>query len=94
MDVLVNNAGLQFISPVEDFPVEKRGLVNGVILKGAFLLTKHALPATKHKGRIINISSEHGRILDTYKSSYCTAKFGQIDFTKVIAKLIIQPTDG
>ncbi|SNT17342.1 short chain dehydrogenase [Bacillus sp. OK838] len=47
VDVLVNNAGLQFISPVEDFPVEKRGLVNGVILKGAFLLTKHALPATQ-----------------------------------------------
>ncbi|MDF9759780.1 NAD(P)-dependent dehydrogenase (short-subunit alcohol dehydrogenase family) [Peribacillus simplex] len=47
MDVLVTNAGLQFITPVEDFPVEKRGLVNGVILKGAFLLTKHALPATQ-----------------------------------------------
>nr|WP_286197575.1 SDR family NAD(P)-dependent oxidoreductase [Bacillus sp. ISL-34] len=48
----------------------------------------------KNKGRIINISSEHGRILDTYKSSYCAAKFGQIGFTKVIAKLIIQPRDG
>ncbi|MFP3512712.1 SDR family NAD(P)-dependent oxidoreductase [Peribacillus sp. SIMBA_075] len=47
VDVLVNNAGLQFISPVEDFPVEKRGLVNRVILKGAFLLTKHALSATQ-----------------------------------------------
>ncbi|MGE7608032.1 3-hydroxybutyrate dehydrogenase [Peribacillus frigoritolerans] len=87
IDVLVNNAGLQFISPVEDFPVEKWDLVNDVILKGTFLLTKHALPTMQKqkKGRIINISSAHGRIPDAYKSAYCAAKFGQVGFTKVTA---------
>ncbi|KRF51196.1 3-hydroxybutyrate dehydrogenase [Bacillus sp. Soil768D1] len=87
VDVLVNNAGLQFISPVEDFPVEKWDLVNDVILKGTFLLTKHALPTMQKqkKGRIINISSAHGRIPDAYKSAYCAAKFGQVGFTKVTA---------
>ena len=87
VDVLVNNAGLQFISPIEDFPVEKWDLVNDVILKGTFLLTKHTLPAMQkqNKGRIINISSAHGRIPDAYKSAYCAAKFGQVGFTKVTA---------
>jgi 3-hydroxybutyrate dehydrogenase len=87
VDVLVNNAGLQFISPIEDFPVEKWDLVNDVILKGTFLLTKHALPAMQkqNKGRIINISSAHGRIPDAYKSAYCAAKFGQVGLTKVTA---------
>ncbi|MFI8492665.1 3-hydroxybutyrate dehydrogenase [Peribacillus butanolivorans] len=87
VDVLVNNAGLQFISPIEDFPVEKWDLVNDVILKGTFLLTKHALPTMQKqkKGRIINISSAHGRIPDAYKSAYCAAKFGQVGFTKVTA---------
>ena len=87
VDVLVNNAGLQFISPIEDFPVEKWDLVNDVILKGTFLLTKHTLPAMQkqNKGRIINISSAHGRIPDAYKSAYVAAKFGQVGFTKVTA---------
>ena len=87
VDVLVNNAGLQFISPIEDFPVEKWDLVNDVILKGTFLLTKHTLPAMQkqNKGRIINISSAHGRIPDAYKSAYCAAKFGQVGLTKVTA---------
>ena len=83
----MNNAGLQFISPVEDFPVEKWDLVIDVILKGTFLTTKHVLPTMKNqnKGRIINISSAHGRIPDAYKSAYCAAKFGAIGFTKVTA---------
>lgn len=63
VDVLVNNAGVQFISPVEEFPKEKWDLVVGVILKGTFLTTKHVLPAMKKQkyGRIITISSGHGR---------------------------------
>ena len=50
-------------------------------------MTKHALPSMKkqNKGRIINISSAHGRIPDAYKSAYCAAKSGQIGFTKVVA---------
>lgn len=87
VDVLVNNAGIQYISPVEDFPVEKWDLVVDVILKGTFLPTKHVLPTMKKqkKGRIINISSAHGRIPDAYKSAYVAAKFGVVGFTQTTA---------
>ncbi|MFJ8243867.1 3-hydroxybutyrate dehydrogenase [Peribacillus asahii] len=87
VDVVVNNAGLQFISKVEDFPVEKWDLLNDVILKGTFLMTKHSLPSMKAQkfGRIINIVSAHGRIPDAYKSAYCAAKAGQTGFSKVVA---------
>lgn len=87
VDVLVNNAGLQHISPVEDFPLEKWNLLINVILTGTFLMTKHVLPTMKkqQKGRIINISSAHGRVPDAYKSAYCAAKYGQVGFTQVTA---------
>jgi 3-hydroxybutyrate dehydrogenase len=87
VDVLINNAGIQHISPVEDFPIEKWDLVVDIILKGTFLMTKYALPSMKEqcKGRIINISSAHGRMPDAYKSAYCSAKYGQIGFTEVTA---------
>lgn len=87
LDVVVNNAGLQFISPVEDFPLEKWNLLLDVILTGTFLVTKHALPQMKQqrKGRIINISSAHGRIPDAYKSAYVAAKFGVVGFTQTAA---------
>src|SRR6478736_5398007 len=87
VDVLVNNAGVQFISPVEEFPEEKWDLVVGVILKGTFLTTKHVLPAMKKQkyGRIITISSGHGRRPDAYKSAYVAAKYAQIGFTNVVA---------
>ncbi len=87
IEVLVNNAGIQFISPIEEFPVEKYDLVMDVILKGTFLLTKHVLPnmQANNFGRIINISSAHGRMPDAYKSAYCAAKFGVEGFTKVTA---------
>ncbi|MEH7547643.1 3-hydroxybutyrate dehydrogenase [Neobacillus vireti] len=87
VDVLVNNAGVQYISPVEEFPAEKWDFVMNVILKGTFLTTKYALPAMKkqNKGRIINISSGHGIRPDAYKAAYCSAKSGQIMFTRVVA---------
>ncbi|MCM3571084.1 3-hydroxybutyrate dehydrogenase [Neobacillus mesonae] len=87
LDVVVNNAGLQFISPVEDFPLEKWNQLLAVILTGTFLITKHALPVMKKqkKGRIINISSAHGRIPDAYKSAYVAAKFGVVGFTQTAA---------
>lgn len=87
IDILVNNAGIQYISPVEDFPEEKWDSVIDVILKGTFLMTKHVVPIMKQqkKGRIINISSAHGRVPDAYKSAYIAAKFGQVGFTKAIA---------
>lgn len=86
VDVLVNNAGLQFISPVDEFPEEKWDLVVDVILKGTFLATKHALPSMKAQkfGRIITISSGHGRRPDKFKSAYVAAKYGQIGFTNTV----------
>ncbi|KGR77244.1 3-hydroxybutyrate dehydrogenase [Ureibacillus manganicus] len=87
VDVVVNNAGLQFISRTEDFPVEKWDLLNDVILKGTFLMTKHSLKSmqAQNYGRIINIVSAHGRVPDAYKSAYCAAKAGQTGFSKVVA---------
>ncbi|MDK6805134.1 SDR family NAD(P)-dependent oxidoreductase [Aerococcus sp. UMB7834] len=88
IDVLVNNAGMQYISSVEDFPYEKFQQVFNVIMGGTFLCTKYALPSMKaqSKGRIITISSGHGRRPDKYKSAYCAAKSAQIGFSNVVAK--------
>lgn len=87
IDVLVNNARLQQIAKVEEFPLEKWNLLLGVILTGTFLKTKHFIPTMKkqRKGRIINISSAHGRIPDAYKFAYIAAKFGVVRFTQTAA---------
>lgn len=87
IDVLVNNAGIQFISKVEDFPLEKWNQVLGVIQTGTFLMTKHVLPSMKaqQKGRIVTISSAHGEMADPFKSAYVASKFAQIGFTKTVA---------
>ena len=88
IDILVNNAGLQYISKVEDFPLEKWNLLIGVMLTGTFLCTKYAVPYMKKNnwGRIINISSAHGKEASPWKCAYVSAKHGIIGFTKVIAK--------
>ncbi|MFH5835637.1 3-hydroxybutyrate dehydrogenase [Proteiniclasticum sp. C24MP] len=87
VDVVVNNAGLQFISSVEDFPIEKWNLLINVMLTGPFLMSKHALPEMKKKkwGRIIHISSAHGKMPDAYKSAYCAAKYGILGLSAVTA---------
>ena len=87
VDVVVNNAGLQFISRVEDFPLEKWNLLIAVMLTGPFLMMKYALPTMKKNkwGRIINISSAHGRMPDAYKSAYCAAKYGILGLNDVAA---------
>ncbi len=88
IDILVNNAGLQYIAKVEDFPLEKWDQLIGVMLTGTFLCTKYAVPHMKKNnwGRIINISSAHGKVASPWKSAYVAAKHGIIGFTKVIAK--------
>ncbi|MEH6389530.1 3-hydroxybutyrate dehydrogenase [Pseudomonas profundi] len=86
VDVLVNNAGLQHISPVQDFPLEKWNLLLGVMLTGPFLMCKHALPSmlAQQSGRIINISSVHGKLASPYKSAYIAAKHGLIGLTRTL----------
>ena len=88
IDILVNNAGLQYIAKVEDFPLEKWNQLIGVMLTGTFLCTKYVVPYMKKNnwGRIINISSAHGKVASPWKCAYVSAKHGIIGFTKVIAK--------
>ena len=87
IDVLVNNAGIQHVSPIEDFPDEKWAAIIGINLTSAFYLTKAVWKGMKeHKfGRIINIASAHGLVASEFKSAYVASKHGLVGFTKTIA---------
>ncbi|WP_405081774.1 3-hydroxybutyrate dehydrogenase [Paenibacillus chitinolyticus] len=86
-DILVNNAGLQHVAPIEEFPVEKFEFMIKVMLTGAFIGIKHALPIMKEQqyGRIINMASINGVIGFAGKAAYNSAKHGLIGLTKVAA---------
>jgi 3-hydroxybutyrate dehydrogenase len=86
-DIVVNNAGLQFISKIEEFPLAKWNQLLSVMLTGTFLCTRACVPYMKEKswGRIINISSAHGKAPSPWKCAYVAAKHGIIGFTKVMA---------
>lgn len=87
IEVLVNNAGIQFVSPVEDFPEDKWNDIISINLTAAFIATKAVWPGMKAAkfGRIINVASAHGLIASPYKSAYVAAKHGVVGFTKVMA---------
>jgi len=87
VDVLVNNAGIQFVSPVEEFPDDKWQAIINLNLSAAFYATKHAIPGMKERGwgRVINIASAHGLVASPFKSAYVAAKHGIMGFTKSIA---------
>ena len=87
VDVLVNNAGIQHVAPVEDFPVEKWNDIIAINLVSAFHTIRHCLPAMKRNGwgRVINIASAHALIASPYKSAYVTAKHGIAGLTKTVA---------
>lgn len=87
LDVLVNNAGLQYIAPIIDFPEERWNLLIDVLLTGPFLGCKYALPhMIKQKwGRIINVASLHAKVASPFKSAYVAAKHGLLGLTKVAA---------
>ena len=86
-DVLINNAGLQHVAPLEDFPPEKWQQLIAVMLTGAALLTRAVLPAMRRDGfgRIVNIGSIHSLVASPYKSAYVAAKHGLVGFSKAIA---------
>ena len=87
VDVLVNNAGLQHVAPLEEFPMERWELLVQVMLTGAARLTRALLPGMRERdfGRIVNIGSIHSLVASRYKSAYVAAKHGLIGFSKVIA---------
>lgn len=87
LHVLVNNAGLQHRAKIEDFPEEKWDLLQDVMLKGPFLLTKYVFPHMKkqQQGSIVNISSIHGQMASPEKAAYVAAKHGLIGLTRVTA---------
>lgn len=86
-DVLVNNAGVQHVSPVEDFPPDRFGFILRLMLESPFRLTRAVLPGMYERGfgRIVNISSVHGLRASAYKSAYVAAKHGLEGFSKVVA---------
>ena len=87
VDVLVNNAGIQHVAPVEEFPVAKWDAIIAINMSSAFHTTRVALPGMKQRrwGRVINIASAHGLVASPFKSAYVTAKHGVVGFTKTIA---------
>jgi 3-hydroxybutyrate dehydrogenase len=86
-DVLVNNAGIQHVAPVEDFPPDRFALILRIMLEAPFLLARACLPHMYDRGwgRIVNISSAHGLRASAFKSAYVTAKHGLEGLSKVLA---------
>lgn len=87
VDIVVNNAGIQHVSPIEDFPLEKWNAVIATNLSSVFYTSRVAIPIMRKQkwGRIINISSVHGLVGSAQKAAYVSAKHGVIGFTKVAA---------
>lgn len=87
IDVLVNNAGLQNVAPLEEFSMETWSLLVAVMLTGVARLTRAVLPGMRRRGygRIINMGSIHSLVASPFKSAYVAAKHGLVGFSKTIA---------
>ncbi|WP_440531679.1 3-hydroxybutyrate dehydrogenase [Variovorax sp. YR566] len=87
VDVLVNNAGIQHVAKVEDFPTERWDAIIAINLTSAFHTTRLAIPAMREAnwGRVINIASAHGLVASAQKSAYVAAKHGIVGLTKSVA---------
>lgn len=87
VDIVVNNAGIQHVDLVEDFPQEKWDAVLAINLSSAFHVTRAALAGMKKRGwgRVINIASAHGKVASANKSAYVASKHGVVGMTKVVA---------
>ncbi len=87
VDVLVNNAGIQHVANIDEFPVDRWDAIIAINLSSAFHTTRLALPGMKAKGwgRIINIASTHGLVASPAKSAYVAAKHGLVGMTKSVA---------
>jgi 3-hydroxybutyrate dehydrogenase len=87
VDMLVNNAGVQHVAPVDEFPDAKWDQIIGINLSSNFHAIKAVLPGMKQRnqGRIINIASAHGLVASPFKSAYVAAKHGVVGLTKTVA---------
>ncbi len=87
VDILINNAGIQHVAPLEEFPTVKWDAILAINLSSAFHATKAALPLMRRNGwgRIVNIASAHGLVASPFKAAYVAAKHGMVGLTKVIA---------
>jgi 3-hydroxybutyrate dehydrogenase len=87
VDILINNAGIQHVAPVEEFPIEKWDAIIAINLTSAFHTIRAALPGMKARkwGRIINTASAHSLTASPFKSAYVTAKHGLAGLTKTVA---------
>lgn len=87
IEILVNNAGIQYVAPVDEFPRDKWDAIIATNLSAAFHTTHDALPFMKRNGwgRIINIASVHGLVASVHKAAYVAAKHGLVGLTKVTA---------
>ena len=86
-DIVVNNAGMQHVAAIEDFPPERFSMIVRIMLEAPFRIVHKALPGMYEKGwgRVINISSIHGQVASPYKSAYISAKHGLEGFSKTVA---------
>ena len=92
VDVLVNNAGIQHVAPIDEFPVDKWDAIIAINLTSAFHTIRAALPAMKKKGwgRIVNIASAHALVASPFKAAYVSAKHGLAGLTKTVALEVAQ----
>src|ERR671916_1132597 len=86
-DIVVNNAGLQHVAAVEEFPPERFSMILRIMLEAPFRIVQKALPGMYERGwgRVINISSIHGMVASPYKAAYISAKHGLEGFSKTVA---------
>jgi 3-hydroxybutyrate dehydrogenase len=87
LDVVVANAGIQHVSPIEDFPVDKWNTIVSLLLTSPFLLAKYSWPALKDSGagRFVAIASVHGLVASPYKAAYVSSKHGVVGLVKTLA---------
>jgi 3-hydroxybutyrate dehydrogenase len=92
VDILVSNAGIQHVSPVEDFPPEKWDQIIAINLSSAFHATRAVVPVMKAqgRGRIVNIASAHALVASPFKSAYVAAKHGVLGLTRTVALEVAQ----
>ena len=92
VDILINNAGIQHVAPIEDFPDGKWDAIIAINMTAAFHTIKAVVPGMKQRGwgRIINLVSAHGLVASPYKAAYVTAKHGVVGLTKTVALEVAQ----